>query len=54
VIAHRMSTVRDVDLILVLDEGRILERGTHDDLSRAGGVYAGLIAAGNFASATTP
>jgi len=52
VIAHRMSTIRDVDLILVLDEGRIVERGTHDELSRGGGVYAGLIAAGNLSSAT--
>ena len=53
VIAHRMSTIRDVDLILVLDEGRIVERGTHDELSRRGGVYAGLIAAGNLSPATT-
>jgi subfamily B ATP-binding cassette protein MsbA len=52
VIAHRMSTIRDVDLILVLDEGRIVERGTHDELSRGGGVYAGLIAAGNLSPAT--
>jgi subfamily B ATP-binding cassette protein MsbA len=54
VIAHRMSTIRDVDLILVLDEGRIVERGTHNELSRRGGLYAGFIAAGNFSSATTP
>jgi ABC-type multidrug transport system fused ATPase/permease subunit len=53
VIAHRMSTIRNVDLILVLDEGRIVERGTHDELSRRGGVYAGLLAAGNISSATS-
>jgi ATP-binding cassette subfamily B protein len=42
VIAHRLSTVRHADLILVLDHGRIVERGTHDQLVAAGGVYAGL------------
>ena len=40
VIAHRLSTVRDADLILVVEDGRIVERGTHDDLLAAGGVYA--------------
>ena len=40
VIAHRLSTVRDADLILVVEDGRIVERGTHDDLLGAGGVYA--------------
>ncbi len=39
VIAHRLSTVRRADLILVMDEGRIVERGTHDDLLRVGGLY---------------
>jgi ATP-binding cassette subfamily B protein len=42
VIAHRLSTVRDADSILVIDKGRIVERGTHDELLAAGGLYADL------------
>jgi ATP-binding cassette subfamily B protein len=42
VIAHRLSTVRDADVILVIDAGRIVERGTHDDLLAAEGLYAEL------------
>ncbi len=42
VIAHRLSTVRAADAILVVDEGRIVERGTHDQLLAAGGRYAEL------------
>jgi ATP-binding cassette subfamily B protein len=42
VIAHRLSTVRDADLILVIDDGRIVESGRHDELIAAGGLYAEL------------
>ncbi len=42
VIAHRLSTVRNADQILVLDHGRIVERGRHDELLAAGGTYAEL------------
>ncbi|RSM44454.1 ABC transporter ATP-binding protein [Amycolatopsis balhimycina DSM 5908] len=42
VIAHRLSTILDADQILVIDQGRIRERGTHDELLAAGGLYAEL------------
>ncbi len=45
VIAHRLSTVRDADLILVMDQGRLVEQGRHDELLALEGVYAGLVAA---------
>jgi ATP-binding cassette subfamily B protein len=43
-IAHRLSTVRDADQIVVLDHGRIAERGRHEELLERGGLYAALVA----------
>src|SRR5690606_27223944 len=42
VIAHRLSTVREADQIIVLDQGRVVEQGTHNELMAAGGLYSEL------------
>jgi ATP-binding cassette subfamily B protein len=54
VIAHRLATVRQADRIVVLDKGQIVESGTHDELSRAKGLYARLAALQFDERASTP
>jgi ABC-type multidrug transport system fused ATPase/permease subunit len=43
VIAHRLSTVRRADLILLMEDGRIVERGTHDELMLSRGIYYDMV-----------
>jgi ABC-type multidrug transport system fused ATPase/permease subunit len=43
VIAHRLSTIRRADLILLLEDGRVIERGTHEDLMAARGTYYDMV-----------
>jgi ABC-type multidrug transport system fused ATPase/permease subunit len=43
VIAHRLSTIRRADLILLMEEGRVIERGTHDELMEAAGEYYSMV-----------
>ena len=43
VIAHRLSTIRRADLILLMEDGRVIERGTHDELMAARGTYHDMV-----------
>ena len=54
VIAHRLTTVRHADQILVMERGRIVERGRHDDLLALGGIYARLCESSFLGKAETP
>lgn len=54
IIAHRLSTVADADEILVLDQGRIVERGRFGELARAGGLFARMVEQGGFTAPVDP
>ncbi|MXX53741.1 MAG: ATP-binding cassette domain-containing protein, partial [Dehalococcoidia bacterium] len=54
VMAHRLSTIRDADNILVLDEGVVVEQGKHEELLAHGGLYAQLVATQMHGQRATP
>jgi ABC-type multidrug transport system fused ATPase/permease subunit len=54
VIAHRLSTVRSADMILVLKDGQLVEQGRYEELVRLGGVFAELDARGRFVADAAP
>jgi ABC-type multidrug transport system fused ATPase/permease subunit len=54
IIAHRLSTIRDADEIIVLDRGKVAQRGTHTELRRVDGPYRRLMRAGETSTAPSP